>query len=272
MRNKLMDELRRHGGPMLRVKRRDLVGRGVERVTSRIVEVRDGRPVVDGAPRDVSTVVWATGFRQVFDWIHLPILGEDGWPREMRGVVADAPGLFFCGLCFQYAFSSMVLPGVGRDAAYVADRIAARSSSAKPVDARPAPRPPDRRTIEKWIRPLTTSCAATGETAYDAWSRTGLDGLGASELERFSTAAGLAGHHDDLVRALQRAFLAFQDEGDTRGAARCAFHLSMNTADHGEHALAAGWGTRTAELVDEIGEDCVERRLGRVPADVPGHR
>ena len=33
----------------------------------------------------------------------------------------------------------------------------------------------------------------------------------------------------------------------------------MNTADHGEHALAAGWATRAAELVDEIGEDCVER-------------
>jgi putative flavoprotein involved in K+ transport len=127
MRAKLMGELRNHGGPMLRVKRRDLLERGVERVTSRVEEVRDGRPVVDGTPRDVSTIVWATGFRQVFDWIHLPILGEDGWPKEMRGVVDDAPGLFFCGLCFQYAFSSMVLPGVGRDAAYVADRIAARS-------------------------------------------------------------------------------------------------------------------------------------------------
>ena len=96
-------------------RRRDLLERGVERVTSRVEEVRDGRPVVDGAPRDVATVVWATGFRQTFDWIHLPILGEDGWPREMRGVVDDAPGLFFCGLCFQYAFSSMVLPGVGRE-------------------------------------------------------------------------------------------------------------------------------------------------------------
>ena len=126
MRTKLMGELRNHGGPMLRVKRRDLRARGVERVTSRVEEVRDGRPVVDGTPRDVATVVWATGFRQTFDWIHLPILGADGWPRELRGVVDDAPGLFFCGLCFQYAFSSMVLPGVGRDAAYVADRITAR--------------------------------------------------------------------------------------------------------------------------------------------------
>ena len=78
MRSKLKEELRGHGGPMLRVKRRDLLARGVERVTSRVEEVRGGLPVVDGTPREVSTVVWATGFRQVFDWIRLPILGEDG--------------------------------------------------------------------------------------------------------------------------------------------------------------------------------------------------
>ena len=45
---------------------------------------------------------------------------------EYRGVVDAAPGLFFCGLSFQYAFSSMVFPGVGRDADYVARRIVAR--------------------------------------------------------------------------------------------------------------------------------------------------
>ena len=49
-----------------------------------------------------------------------PVTGEDGWPRELRGVAADVPGLYFCGLSFQYAFASMTLPGVGRDAAYVA--------------------------------------------------------------------------------------------------------------------------------------------------------
>jgi putative flavoprotein involved in K+ transport len=139
MGRKEMEHVRHHGGPMLRVKRRDLVTRGVERVTSRIEEVRDGRPVVDGTPRAVSTVVWATGFRQVFDWIHLPILGEDGWPQEVRGVVADAPGLFFCGLAFQYSFSSMLMTGVGRDAAFVADRVAARSRSlGKATSSHPA--------------------------------------------------------------------------------------------------------------------------------------
>lgn len=96
------------------------------------------------------------------------------------------------------------------------------------------------------------------QAAYDAWSSGGLDALGAADLERFSAAAGLVGRHDEQVLALQRAFLACRDEGDLHGAARCAFHLSMNNADHGEHALAGGWAARAAEAVAEIGEDCVE--------------
>jgi putative flavoprotein involved in K+ transport len=112
---------------MLRVKRADLRARCVERVLDRVTNARDGRPVLaSGQVLDVANVVWCTGFRQVFDWIDLPIFGSDGWPQEMRGVVPTAPGLFFCGLAFQYAFSSMVLPGVGRDAAYVAKQIDAR--------------------------------------------------------------------------------------------------------------------------------------------------
>lgn len=123
---KEMSHIRHHGGPMLRVKRADLAARGVERVTSRIEEVRDGRPVVDGAPREVANVVWATGFRQAFGWINLPVLAGDGYPQERRGVVDAAPGLYFCGLSFQYSFSSMLLTGAGRDAAYVVDRISSR--------------------------------------------------------------------------------------------------------------------------------------------------
>jgi len=74
--------------------------------------------------------VWATGFRQAFGWIDLPVFDEAGWPREYRGVVAEAPGLFFCGLSFQYAFSSMLVGGVGRDAEYVARRIVERTQPA----------------------------------------------------------------------------------------------------------------------------------------------
>ena len=114
---------------MLRVKREDLRRRGVERVLDRVTGVSDGRPVLaDGRVVDAGTVVWCTGFRQVFDWIDFPVFGEDGFPREYRGVVDSVPGLYFCGLAFQYAFSSMVFLGVGRDAEYVARRIDARQA------------------------------------------------------------------------------------------------------------------------------------------------
>lgn len=133
---KEMQHIRFHGGPMIRVKRADLLARGVDRVHDRVTGVQDGRPqLADGRVLDVANVVWATGFQQVFDWIKAPVVDADGWPREYRGVATDAPGLFFCGLSFQYAFSSMVLPGVGRDAAYVADRIAARTSADRSLAA-----------------------------------------------------------------------------------------------------------------------------------------
>ena len=139
MGRKIMPHVRFHGAPMLRVKRADLDRRGVERFEHRVVGVREGRPeLADGTTLDVRNVIWCTGFRQSFDWIHLPIMREDGWPDEMRGVVASAPGLYFCGLAFQYAFSSMVLPGVGRDAEYVARQIGARHFSRSPMRRTPS--------------------------------------------------------------------------------------------------------------------------------------
>ena len=125
---RMMREIRAHGGPMLRVKRDDLARRGVQRYPARVTDATAGLPTLaDNTVLDVRNIVWCTGFRQVFDWIELPIFGADGWPTEYRGVVESAPGLFFCGLSFQFGFSSMVLPGVGRDAQFVARRIAART-------------------------------------------------------------------------------------------------------------------------------------------------
>jgi putative flavoprotein involved in K+ transport len=127
---RLMAYLRsHHGAPTARIKRRHLAGRGVQWREQRVTGVSpDGMPMLaDGTVLDVTTVVWCTGFEHHFEWIDLPILDEQGWPREYRGVVDEVPGLYFCGLVFQYAFSSMVLPGVGRDAAYVAGRIADRT-------------------------------------------------------------------------------------------------------------------------------------------------
>ena len=136
---KVMEYLRgpHHGAPTARIKRRDLAERGVRWLEQRVTAVsEDGRPVLaDGTALNVTTVIWCTGFEHHFEWIELPVFDEQGWPREYRGVVAEAPGLFFCGLVFQYAFSSMVLPGVARDAAHVAGSIAHRVQEQSRVGA-----------------------------------------------------------------------------------------------------------------------------------------
>jgi putative flavoprotein involved in K+ transport len=127
---RLRAEVRHHGGPLIRVKRADLTGAGVELAAARTTGVRDGRPVLeDGRALEVANVVWCTGFRQDFSWIDLPVIGDDGWPLETRGVVPSAPGLYFTGLAFQYAFASMLVGGAGRDAAYVVRHLCARPTA-----------------------------------------------------------------------------------------------------------------------------------------------
>ncbi len=97
------------------------------------------------------------------------------------------------------------------------------------------------------------------QAAYDAWSRTGPDGLSAAELDCFGAVVELVGPYDEAVPVLQRAFRAHQEAGDLHSAAGCALRLALGLAEHGDHALAGGWAARAAELVDEIGADCVER-------------
>jgi len=123
-----------HGAPLIRVKLKDLAAAGVGQVP-RTVGIEDGRPVLeDGRVVDVSNVIWCTGFREEFPWIELPIFGEDGRPLHERGVVVGEPGLYFVGLLFQYAATSDVLPGVGRDAEYIAKHIARNLNPRGPND------------------------------------------------------------------------------------------------------------------------------------------
>ena len=127
-----------HGGtPLIRVKPKDLTGAGIQRV-SRVAGVKDGLPVLeDGRALPVKNVVWCTGFHPGFSWLDLPVFGPDGGPLHERGIVTAEPGLYFVGLHFLYAFSSSMIHGVGRDAARIADVVAARARPAEPL-ARPS--------------------------------------------------------------------------------------------------------------------------------------
>lgn len=115
------------GGPLIRVKPKDIAAADVEWVP-RTVGVKGGLPLLeDGRVLDVANVIWCTGFRPDFSWIDLPILEEGAIePNHHRGVVVDEPGLYFIGLQFLYAMSSGFVRGVGRDAEYIVDRVSER--------------------------------------------------------------------------------------------------------------------------------------------------
>jgi putative flavoprotein involved in K+ transport len=73
----------------------------------------------------IRTVVWATGHRRSYPWLRLPVLDRRGEIRQRRGRT-PMPGLYVLGQRFQHHRSSNFIGGVGRDAAFVADRIVGR--------------------------------------------------------------------------------------------------------------------------------------------------
>jgi putative flavoprotein involved in K+ transport len=87
----------------------------------------NGRTVrfADGSSQDVSSVVWATGFRPDHSWLQIPGVVDNGRLIHRRGVT-DIPGLYFLGLAWQHTRGSALLGFVKDDAAYLADRIATR--------------------------------------------------------------------------------------------------------------------------------------------------
>ena len=128
MGRKMRPHVLAHGGPLIRVKPKDLAAAGVVRLP-RTAGVRDGRPLMeDGEVIDVTNVIWCTGFDAGFAWIDLPIFDEEGILRHERGVAAE-PGLYFVGYPFLYSLSSTMIHGVGRDARHVANRVAARAAA-----------------------------------------------------------------------------------------------------------------------------------------------
>lgn len=132
---KMAPRVRAGGGPLLRHRRGDLMAAGVELVDARVSGARDGRPLLtDGRVLEVANVIWCTGFRPDYSWIHLPILDATGVPNQQRGVASSVPGIYFLGIAFQYAFTSMLVVGAARDAAYVVDRIAARAAAHQPAE------------------------------------------------------------------------------------------------------------------------------------------
>jgi putative flavoprotein involved in K+ transport len=84
----------------------------------------------DDSTVDVDAVVWATGYRSDYSWLHLPGAVVDGQVRHEAGV-SDVAGLYFLGLPWQTCRGSALLGFVGADAATLSDRMAADASSSQ---------------------------------------------------------------------------------------------------------------------------------------------
>lgn len=77
----------------------------------------------------LSCIIWCIGFRTDFTWIKEPIFDQRGYPGHERGIT-QAPGLYFLGLPWQHTWGSGRFSGIGSDAAYLAQHIVQRLSSA----------------------------------------------------------------------------------------------------------------------------------------------
>jgi putative flavoprotein involved in K+ transport len=120
------------GIPLGRVRRKDILAAGIERV-GKTTGVRGGRPLLeDGRVLETANVIWCTGYTPDFSWIDLPVPTRHGFPIHDRGIVKSIPGLYFIGLLFLYSLSSALLGGVGRDAGHIVGHIAS-SRAGRPL-------------------------------------------------------------------------------------------------------------------------------------------
>lgn len=74
----------------------------------------------------IKTIIWATGYKFDFSWVAFPVLDQDGYPIQDRGI-SEYPGLYFLGMHFMHKRKSGLLWGVGEYAAHIAKDIAARA-------------------------------------------------------------------------------------------------------------------------------------------------
>jgi putative flavoprotein involved in K+ transport len=74
---------------------------------------------------EIRSVVWATGFRPDYSWLHVPVVDRKGHLRHEGGVV-DSPGLYAIGLPLLRRRKSTFIHGAEDDARDVVDHLARR--------------------------------------------------------------------------------------------------------------------------------------------------
>jgi putative flavoprotein involved in K+ transport len=72
---------------------------------------------------EISSILWATGFRPDYSWLDVPVTDRKGYLRHDGGVVTDAPGLYALGLPFLRRRKSSFIHGAEDDARDLAEHL-----------------------------------------------------------------------------------------------------------------------------------------------------
>ena len=79
-------------------------------------EVEESPPLgIDLADGKIKTIIWATGFRADYSWLHVPVFDHKGQIRHDGGIDA-APGMYLMGIQFLRRRKSALIDGAGDDA------------------------------------------------------------------------------------------------------------------------------------------------------------
>ncbi|MDX1509492.1 MAG: hypothetical protein R3358_14490, partial [Woeseiaceae bacterium] len=111
---------------------------------------RDGAPPaerfddtrIDGSPMltldldkaNIRTIIWATGFRPDYSWLHVDILDRKGQIRHDGGVI-DVPGLYVLGLPLLRRRKSSFIFGIEDDACDITDHLLGYLNTCNESDA-----------------------------------------------------------------------------------------------------------------------------------------
>jgi DNA-binding CsgD family transcriptional regulator len=96
--------------------------------------------------------------------------------------------------------------------------------------------------------------------AYESLSRADRGSLlTADDLGLLATSAYMLGREAEYLALLERAHRVHLDAGEPLAALRCAFWIAVTVASHGDLGRASGWLGRAQRLLDEHGNDRVER-------------
>jgi putative flavoprotein involved in K+ transport len=79
---------------------------------------------------EIRSVIWATGYRPDYSWLHVPVIDEKGHLVHDGGVV-DSPGLYALGLPVLRRRKSTFIHGIDDDAREVIDHLATFLSHAQ---------------------------------------------------------------------------------------------------------------------------------------------